>query len=312
MAVAFVNTVNGGLICDSLTLNLPAMNVVAGNAVFVVASSDSDITGVSDTAGNTWTKLADWTGALAWPFSDIWVSRITTGNASDVITVTRAAPAVGPCHIAQAYQYSGLGDVEPVVDASATGTQTAGTSVTSASFSVTGACLAIAQLLLSSNARTYTAGTNYTLRGPGSASYESAEDRIAPPTGAQTASFTIDTAADMSIQVIAVRGTHQASGTMAAAFGLSGSLTVTGDISVSGTSAAAFGLSGSLVVDKLLSGVMAMQAGLSGTLAVEGDSLLSGSIQATFGLTGEPVVERTSPTWGLFAGRGPWMVQIKK
>lgn len=311
MAVAFVNTANSGLVCDNTSIAIPAMSLTAGNAVFVLATSDTDITGVTDSAGNTYTKLLDWTGAIAWPFSDIWVARVATGGASVTITVTRATPAAGPCAIAQAYQYSGLGDIAPALVASANATQAAGTSVTSGSFSPSGAALNIAQLLLSNNTKTYTAGTNYTLRGPGSASYQSAEDRIAPPSGAQTASFSVDTATDLSIQVAAVQGRHDLPGGAGAyAYGLAGTPAVeAGDKALSGVVAYAYGVAGVPVAEKLLSGAVSYSYGAAG--AVTQDASFSGVVSMTWMLQGQIESEGKKERWLISPSRGPWMHRVK-
>lgn len=88
MAIAQVNSnaaVGGG---SAGTIAAPATSLTSGNLQIVgvsAASGSGSVTGIADTAGNTYTKAV----SLATnPFTELWYTHATAGNGSNVITAT--------------------------------------------------------------------------------------------------------------------------------------------------------------------------------------------------------------------------------
>ena len=144
------------------SLAAAALNATAGNllAVWVRAGDSASTITASDTAGNTFTPIAQCTGG---PGGGQWLyAKNITGNASNVVTanysVTEAFRAV------MVLQFSGLSTTAPL-DVSATpcasGTST---TPTSASFTTTTANeVILSGVTAGALSMTFTQGTGYTL-----------------------------------------------------------------------------------------------------------------------------------------------------
>lgn len=164
MAIAYVN---GSKIAEvsgvaASSASAPAINAVTGNLI-VVGTRGVNITAMSDTAGNTYTKIAYYAGAGSTNIT-FWYAKNITGNASNIVTATFAS-STGYYNIT-VVQYSGIDQTSPLdVYDTAQGT---GTSVTSGAFTTTNAndlilCYASTNSIISG----YSAGSGFTLRDNG-------------------------------------------------------------------------------------------------------------------------------------------------
>jgi hypothetical protein len=165
MAIAYVNGSHldevSGVAAGSASA--PAINAVTGNFI-VVGTRGVNITGVADTAGNTYTKIAYYAGAGSTNIT-FWYAYNITGNASNIVTATFASNT-GYYNIAVA-QYSGIRTASDPLDVYDTA-QATGTSVTSGAFTTTNANdLIICYAANNSIAGTNSAGAGFTLRSAG-------------------------------------------------------------------------------------------------------------------------------------------------
>lgn len=163
-AIALVNTSNGGNVTGSAvpTCATGAASHTSGNLnIFGERHSSiaDDPSSVTDTAGNTYTKIAS-ADLGANDRLTVWYAKNITGNASNVVTATYVANrAFVECIN---HQYSGLDTTAPL-DTSATGTASAAASVTTGAFSTAqndevSVCFASVNAL----SITFTAGSGYT------------------------------------------------------------------------------------------------------------------------------------------------------
>lgn len=92
MAIAFVNASAFRDPTGSTSIAAPEIAVTAGNAIFVGISSfsgsNSVVTGVADTAGNTYVRAGNEEGGDANHRSSIWYSLNVTANANNIITAS--------------------------------------------------------------------------------------------------------------------------------------------------------------------------------------------------------------------------------
>jgi hypothetical protein len=205
-AIALVNTTSGEVGgTPASTVAATAASHTAGNLLVVMtkASSAVTVTGVADTAGNTFVQC---TASAAnagggGGSSDVWYAKNITGNGSNVVTVTFSGTSAFTAVIV--HQYSVASKTAPFeVGQSGTGGP-AVTSVTSGSFSPAGSGnVNVAIGTQSVGAGTWTAGTNYVLvKLSGATVNVQSEHRLAAPSGAQTASITFQNANTMTISV---------------------------------------------------------------------------------------------------------------
>src|SRR6266540_1399309 len=234
--MAFVNQTTGSSAGAGTTVASSALSCTTGNALAVSASTydpTSVVSGVTDTAGNTYTKKVErkTSGSV-----EIWVAKNITGHATNVITVTYSA-SVATDRFVCAAQFSGRDTSSSIANTTATANTAGGTSVTSASFnpSVAG-CDVFVGVQMQGGQTAVTAGANYTNLQTVAADAAS-ELRANAPSGAQTASMSWTTATGADLALVALQ-TPQA-------------------VLITGTPASVFTLSGPLVFVKNVSGVLA-------------------------------------------------------
>ena len=127
MAIAFLNIATGCSQVNNTTVASGAQNHTPENLLVVVAAHGvgnniATITGVTDTAGNTYTFVAGTPGGSNTPGDDgrceIWYAKNIIGNANNIITVTFSANL--PRKMVAVLQYSGC-SVSVPLDVSNTG-----------------------------------------------------------------------------------------------------------------------------------------------------------------------------------------------
>lgn len=308
MAIAFKSAVqNAQALHDTVaSYTLPALNTAVDD-VILVGCGGTPPSSISDTIGNTYTKIADYTPGSGWRLS-IWAAKSTGSNASNVVTINNG----NVNSWAAAAQYTGVGSVGSAVT-TATGAANA-TSVTSGSFSGTLNNLAFAVYGDGSNATEFTQGANYTERGDAAGNeWGGIEDRVGIPAGAQTASVSKPAGAEaLSILVaeLPVSGTsHTVSGTLA-----SETFTLAGkpqrDIFVASMlSALNHTLAGPLNKDSYLVGVLqGLTFGLDGRLTRPDLLLEQAGRTFDFAIFATPAAPEVTPApvvhvWGLRVDR---------
>jgi len=175
MAIAYVNSASGGSRLSLTSISTNAFSVTTGNLIVVGVRNDGGgaVTGVSDTAGNTYTQIS----AIV-PYSLFYAKNIT-GNASNVITASFGASIFNAI---DAVQYSGLDKTSPL-DATATGTGSGSTTITSGTFSTSSADqIIVAGCQQSFVGASWTAESNYTKRVESYENITMIEDKIVSTT----------------------------------------------------------------------------------------------------------------------------------
>jgi hypothetical protein len=141
------------------TITLPATSHTTGNCI-VVFTRDSTLipSTITDTAGNTYTKLAE--NTTQDPHMSVWIAKNITGNASNVISLNFS----GSTAYVWGYsiEYSGL-DASSPEDTYGTNTQTATTDCQSSSLSTAQSSEVLIMAASQPALTTYTAGTDFTL-----------------------------------------------------------------------------------------------------------------------------------------------------
>lgn len=162
MAISLANKVDnenvtGGSVS---TLACAATNMTTGNLVVVGVRSRSNNPTVSDTAGNTYTQIANQSSMGATDFMTMFYSANITGHASNVVTANFGA---SQSYVAVlVHEYSGVNTLDQKVKQDASGTST---SVTSPTFTTTVADeVIVAMCSVDQINRTFTAGATYTLQ----------------------------------------------------------------------------------------------------------------------------------------------------
>lgn len=119
MSIALVHKVGATAAGTPSTLALPAMNVTTGNFIIGAATNNGHhLSTVTDTAGNTYTLLAEISGAATPPTIQGFYAKNVTGNAANIITLTYDSTA----NLIEgvAFEYSGVDKTSPI-DAFASG-----------------------------------------------------------------------------------------------------------------------------------------------------------------------------------------------
>ncbi len=202
MAYALVNS-TGTQYSSGTSIVSSAFNLTSGNLLVVCATGDNnvDVSSISDTAGNTFTRagtlvtVTNGSSNVIW--STIFYVLSATGNASNVVTVNMT----GNPSSARTFtlQYSGTSGV--ALDVTGSGTTSNGTTITSGSFSVTNSNNVSIASISGDTDVTYTAGTNYGLEQSSGTHKAACEDRIGTTTGSQTASATASASEYISMAV---------------------------------------------------------------------------------------------------------------
>ncbi len=102
----FVNVTSAQTFASGDPVNMPAFNVTAGNQVIVSARWNNAVTinGMTDTAGNTYTRVG---GVVGTDRLDVWYVENCLGNASNVIAIDFSGAS--SIVFTRAVQYSGFG-----------------------------------------------------------------------------------------------------------------------------------------------------------------------------------------------------------
>ena len=172
-AIAYVNAAShdtGGV--GGTQVSAPATSHTTGNLLYVTVMMDTYCGGrtvsVSDTASNSYTQIGTVLDSGFTCQAQFYAKNIT-GNANNVVAATWSLESA---HLAiSVLQFSGVDSASPL-DASATGTATSATLVTSGTFSTATAN----QVLVAGGAsydysRTWTADTGYTIPSGASTEY---------------------------------------------------------------------------------------------------------------------------------------------
>lgn len=204
-----VNTGTGAVQATSTTIADSATSLTAGNVAVVIAfandgggGSGNHVTGISDTAGNTYV-LCKATDALA--VTEIWSNTTTLGNASNITTVTFNATMTARMVIV--HQYSGV-LTGSGCDKNATAAVTA-TTVTSGAFipAASGNLNVAIGTEDAISGGVWTAGSNYTLQqnlsvGGFGGDIESEDRQLGVPSGSQTATISFPGASGTHMQIV--------------------------------------------------------------------------------------------------------------
>jgi hypothetical protein len=184
---------------------VPAQTHTAGNAIAVgiwTPFGSVTVSSVTNTAGDTFTQCSgsriSVDQSIEW-----WLATSSAGHASDKIGV--ALSTARGCQIV-VVEFSGQAASTPF-ETAATGSSSASTTVTSASFSpASSGNLNLAYSgQYNSAGGAYTAGANYTLLINGTTYNTQCEQRQSAPAGAQTASITQAANDDNVITVISIK-----------------------------------------------------------------------------------------------------------
>lgn len=285
--MAHVNSQSGGSTGAGTTVSTSAFSATSGNCIAVAVSTYENtavVSSVTDTAGNTYTRVRGDTHSFAGS-QEIWVAKNITGHASNVVTATFSASVASGRRI-NVSQFSGRDPSSPVHD-SDVGSVTFGTSVTSGSvdgsdgFADAFACVCTSGTPGASdtitNPASYTERTRVT-----SPAVSEAYTRTNIPTGSQTVAASWSPSGDAIIQVVVLKQevvVRSVSGDPDMVFGPSGNPAVVGTMQISGSPANKFTL--------------------SGELQVEAFKEISGSVAMAFAGAATPVLPQETKVWGV-------------
>lgn len=158
MSLALINRDQGGGSDAGSTIATPSRAHTAGNLLVAMFSWQiSSFTSIADTAGNTWHDTGiNFTGGNN--IMRIYYAYNISGNASNVVTVTLSGG--GTYRTIVVYEISGAGTSDPL-NTTSTGTDTTGTSITTATLTISATSEIICALVVGSP--TITGGSGYTL-----------------------------------------------------------------------------------------------------------------------------------------------------
>jgi len=148
------------------SLSLPAMSTTTGRFLFVTAShytASVDVSSITDTAGNTYTKAGTTQGGDANQDNEVWYTASPiTGNASNVVTINFSGTA--SFRLGSVSEFSHPTATACAYDAEATHAMTNGTSLVSNSVTTSAAdALIIGQWVAFDDPETLSNGTNGTI-----------------------------------------------------------------------------------------------------------------------------------------------------
>jgi hypothetical protein len=199
---AYVNGASGSNNAGTplTTFQTSAFSVTGGNHIVCgvewVKDAGQVVTGVADTASNTYTSVGAavvTTGNLA---TELFYAENITGHGSNVITATLDAGA-GFTTIA-CMQHSGV-DTSTSLDTSATGTATTGGVVTSGSFDPVDDVMVVAVGCISFAPVNWTPSMGSTIRQ--TTDFCAAQSECVPSSGSTTRTMTADASTDQGIYV---------------------------------------------------------------------------------------------------------------
>ncbi len=281
MAIAFVNA-ESKYSAAGISLACDAISATAGNCiiVFTCTSLNNDITGVSDTASNSYSKIGGkWAGPQNWV--ECWAAFGVTGNASNVVTITYGL-ATTDLFVGVA-QYSGVATAS-AVDTNYTPTLATDTATpyTSGSDSTTENNELIIGLVFNQT------GTTTFSNGTGIIRVNELDVWVVVDRAAATAgAFTIDVAGDNTdTHVIVAAAIKQSAGN-------SFSLTGSGGEVAGGSASKKYGIKRSVLGGTVAGGTAARKAGR--ILSPSGGLVSGGGMPAKYG-------RRYSAAGGLVSG----------
>jgi hypothetical protein len=197
--MAYLQTTHTGSNVNVTTLTTPAFgsSVGAGNLI-VVGISDytggaTNVSSVTDSKGNTYTRVTGISGAGAGTTIELWYSYNVTGGASLTVTVNFA---ITQRSAVVAQEFSGVSTVSPL-DQSSSYLLSANSSLTYTSAATptttTANQLVVALVCDTSGGNTYTAGTGYSnlVQDNNDGTFPALESQTVSSTGAQTATVTV-------------------------------------------------------------------------------------------------------------------------
>lgn len=203
MAISFVqytdNSHSGGA---STIVQSSSLNTTSGNFIVVVVSTydgsgDNVLSGVTDTAGNTYTKaIGEYRSGITNHRSEIWYAENITGNSSNVVTGTfSGSTQYGNISVSE---YSGVATSSSLDDTSYSTLSSASPSSGDATASEDG-CLIIGGAPLSTS-RDVTKGTGFVdLVSDTTNVYYYAEYKILGVAGDYDANFTLNSSTEIIV-----------------------------------------------------------------------------------------------------------------
>lgn len=182
-----VNTSGGNSAGGGTSQATASLNVTTGNLIVVTSEwvgSAGTVTGVTDTALNTYTQCVGCYATSGNVAEDIWYAKNITGNASNVVTVTYSTSVTftGATQI----QYSGTSTSSPF-ETGTTATNANGTTVTSPSFSPASSGNINVAVSIGNGGTTWTPDSNYSTVD---STNTFTQDRVSAPSGSQTVTAT--------------------------------------------------------------------------------------------------------------------------
>ena len=204
MAIAFVNANASNNTAAATTIASGALATTTGNAIFVAISaysSNGTVTGVADTAGNTYVRAGNEEGGDATHKASVWYALNITGNASNVVTATYTGSSAYRC-IAVA-QFSGIATSGAYDQTAAVTTTAQGTTFTSNNTGTTTQAdeLVIASYIAWDVAKSLTATSPTVIAAQVTGGNNAIAYKIVSSTGAQSTTLTSTENSQYVIQV---------------------------------------------------------------------------------------------------------------
>ena len=194
MAIAFVQTTTGSANSTSIPTSAFSTATTTSKFIVVVISAGATanvVKSITDTAGNTYTKLFSvTTGSVVG--LDMWYAANIVGVSSNIVTATRSPSGLT---LIAACEYSGIATAP--ADVSVTGTGASSTAAASGSTATTAVATELVVGGVGAGAlgtSTATAGSGYSnlAQLAGSGIYVAHESKIVSSTGTQSAAFTLN------------------------------------------------------------------------------------------------------------------------
>ena len=217
-AQTFVNIGQADGAAAAASIATPGISHTAGNwlVAFIYWEVDTGtVTGVTNTAGDTWTQVSGALTRYEAPYGgsvDVWTVASTNGNASDVVTAAFSPNQASRAIFVAQYSSSNGLPASPEAGTIKEG-QATGTSVTSASLSpAASGNLNVSLLSADVPSGAWTKDANYVQRGT-TGVHNAYQDRIGAPSGAQTAGGTFSPSDELGVLVMSFIPTAAAGAT---------------------------------------------------------------------------------------------------
>jgi hypothetical protein len=188
-SIAFVNVDIGYAVAPLATIATAGIVHTSGNLLVAIVSTAreaSTVTGIADTALNTYTYITRVQGTN---LLEIWYAKSITGNATNIVTATFSDDSTyRNIHV---LQYSGCHTTSPL-DQYETGTGT-GTSLATGAKTTTVANEVIVSGFYIDDFKNFTAGSGFTIRDGTTGVLASCEDKIVSSIDSYSGSATVNT-----------------------------------------------------------------------------------------------------------------------